>query len=61
MNSNPADSLEGVNLGNGWTVKEKIVRKPTSTGGCFSVGYKVVDSEGKVAFLKALDFSEALR
>lgn len=61
MNSNPADSLEGIKLGDGWTVKEKIVRKPTSTGGCFSVGYKVVDSGGKEAFLKALDFSEALR
>jgi len=61
MSNNPADSLEGVDLGNGWKVLEKITRKPNSTGGCFSIGYKVRDKEGREAFLKALDFSEALQ
>lgn len=61
VDSNPADCLEGRDLGNGWTVESKITRKPNSTGGCFSVGYKVKRTDGKIAFLKALDFSEALR
>jgi eukaryotic-like serine/threonine-protein kinase len=61
VDSNPADCLEGRDLGNGWTVESKITRKPNSTGGCFSVGYEVRSADGRMAFLKALDFSEALR
>jgi len=46
-------------LGNGWRVVEKVTKKPKSTGGAFSVGYKVKHADGREAFLKALDFSEA--
>lgn len=55
----PADSLENRDLGNGWAVKEKITRNKFSTGGHFSVGYTVLNSNGKAAFLKAFDFSSA--
>ena len=58
MGSTPADSLEGKDLGNGWKVTEKITKGPFSTGGCFSVGYKV-ENNGTHAYLKALDFSSA--
>ena len=59
MNS-AAELLEDLTLENGWVVKEKIpVNKNSSkvTGGNFSVGYKV-EKDGRVAFLKALDFSK---
>lgn len=59
MSKTPADSLDGLDLGNGWTVLEKITRKKISTGGHFSVGYRVQNKNGKEAFLKALDFSAA--
>ena len=58
MGQTPADSLDGKDLGNGWKVTEKITKGPFSTGGRFSVGYKV-EKDGKVAYLKALDFSAA--
>ena len=59
MASTPAHSLEGKELAKGWKVLKKITRKPISTGGKFSVGYRVVSEEGREAFLKALDFSAA--
>lgn len=60
MDSTPAHCLEGIELENGWRVIDKISRKLGSTGGKFSVGYRVEDKkDGKFAFLKALDFSAA--
>lgn len=58
MGQTPADSLDGKCLANGWIVVEKLTRAPFSTGGRFSVGYKV-EKEGVQAYLKALDFSAA--
>lgn len=58
MGQTPADSLDGKNLGNGWKITEKITKGPYSTGGRFSVGYKV-ENNGSQAYLKALDFSAA--
>ena len=55
----PAESLVGVDLGNGWHVDEMIRPIPESTGGHFSVGYKVSHSSGTSAFMKALDYSAA--
>jgi eukaryotic-like serine/threonine-protein kinase len=54
-----AELLEGIDLGNGWTVTTKVPRDPTSTGGNFSVSYFVEKLQGKSvrrAFLKALNF-----
>lgn len=55
MNVNPAFCLQGRVLDDGWEVLE-IHRRPIgSTGGHFSVGYKVRKGD-VVAYLKALDF-----
>lgn len=56
----PAEKLDGMALPNGWTVLAQINKKPGATGGHFSVGYKVRQDSGRVAFLKAIDFSGAL-
>lgn len=56
----PAERLEGLTLDDGWVVKKKLPKTQTSTGGTFSVGY-VVENNKRQAFLKALDFSSALR
>jgi serine/threonine protein kinase len=56
-----ADRLESLTLEGGWTVVERITPKTTATGGRFSVGYRVKDPSGKIAYLKALDFSEAFQ
>ena len=55
---NPAESLEGVELANGWKVKKIVKKKPHETGGHFSVCY-TVEKDSKEAFLKAFDFAEA--
>jgi len=46
-------------LDEGWTVDNIVERSPHSTGGFFSVGYLVRHTNGSVAFLKALDLSQA--
>jgi serine/threonine protein kinase len=56
-----AESLSGQTLPGGWQVAERIERPAVATGGNFSVGYRVRNSTGTVAFLKALDFSAALK
>lgn len=56
----PADQLLGKDLANGWTVTEKLVSSPDSTGGHFSTAYRVRSSTGKLAFLKAMDYDRAL-
>lgn len=57
----PAELLEGLTLAGGWTVGARVVPKPCSTGGNFSVQYAASrpGSGGTVerAFLKALDFT----
>lgn len=57
---NPAERLEGRVLQGGWQVVERLRRPPGATGGLFSVGYRVKNGAGEEAFLKALDFSDAL-
>ncbi|MCK4905363.1 hypothetical protein KAS42_03875 [bacterium] len=61
MENRPAFRLEGLELNEGWKVKELLKRPPTATGGYFSVSYRVVNNDGKEGFLKALDFSGALQ
>ena len=59
MNTNvPAEDLEGRVLNTGWTVTKKITKKVESaTGGNFSVCYEV-KKDGKVCFMKAIDFTK---
>lgn len=58
--SSPAQMLEGLTLQSGWKVTQRIVRSPTATGGNFSHGY-LVERNGQLGFLKAMDYSEAFR
>ena len=44
-------------LEGGWTVLDKIDRPYSSSGGNFSVGYRVHHKDGTEAFLKAIDLS----
>ncbi len=55
----PAECLVGLDLPGGWHVDSFVQRPSTSTGGKFSVGYVVENTEGRKAYLKALDFSSA--
>lgn len=55
----PAAYLEGRVLGNGWKVGPRITRDAEATGGFFSVTYEAVCSDGRTAFLKALNFHVA--
>lgn len=55
-----AERLSGLSLDGGWIVQEALPRPVGTTGGMFSVGYRVIDSQGGRAFLKALDYSAAL-
>ena len=55
----PAECLVGLDLEGGWHVESIIKRHPKSTGGNFSVGYLVSNTDGRQAYLKALDFAAA--
>ncbi len=60
--NNPAFQLLGKVLPGGWKVIERIKPSVYSTGGNFSVGYIVESTKsGEKAFLKALDYSRALK
>lgn len=52
--------LSGMTLPNGWRVLHRIELHEAATGGTFSCGYHVESPEGRQAFLKAMDYSEAL-
>ncbi len=54
----PASCLLGLMLDDGWKVISEIGRPQGASGGRFSHHY-LVEREGRRAFLKALDFSEA--
>jgi len=57
----PAEQLQGTKLDDGWVVQEQIPKTGFQTGGCFSCSYRVVGKDGKSAFLKAMDYSAALK
>lgn len=56
----PASKIRGVSLSGGWTA-DKELSGISDTGGNFSYGYQVSHTDGRKAFLKALDYSRALR
>ena len=57
----PAQQLTGKKLANGWTVVEEISRSKSATGGHFSTSYIVQSKTGTLAFLKAMDYEQALK
>jgi serine/threonine protein kinase len=57
----PRDQLKGLSLEGGWIVVEQLPRGQTDTGSNFSTGYIVESPSGQKYFLKAIDFSAALR
>jgi serine/threonine protein kinase len=57
---NPSELLQGTSLPGGWLVSRLLPRGSYHTGGHFSAQYKVVNSDGREAFLKAIDLSHAL-
>jgi eukaryotic-like serine/threonine-protein kinase len=58
----PAYSLDGLLLNNTWLVTKKLPKQPDHSGGNFSVGYLATNqNDGTQVFIKALDFSKALR
>lgn len=57
----PAHQLEGEALDDRWTVGAKIPQGPSATGAHLSVSYHAHHVDGRVAFLKALDYSAVLR
>jgi eukaryotic-like serine/threonine-protein kinase len=58
--THPAYFLTGINLPDDWTVLHQFTPAPSATGGNFSVGYEVENTDGHRGFLKALDLSSAL-
>lgn len=56
----PAENMAGLDLEGGWHV-DKIFKNEGGTGGYSSISYLVSNKQGKGAFLKALDFSEAMQ
>ena len=55
----PRSQLVGKTLVSGWTLVEKINSPPGSTGGNFGQGYRA-EMGDKIAFVKAIDFVDAL-
>ncbi|MDX8458187.1 serine/threonine-protein kinase [Mesorhizobium humile] len=50
--------LEGLDLRDGWRVIRNLPRNPNGSGGTFSNSY-LAEKNGRVAFVKAFDFSDA--
>src|SRR5574341_2097711 len=59
--SSPASQLEGLAVDGGWTIGPRLEKLPSQTGGNFSEGYVVSRNDGARAFLKALDYSRAMK
>jgi hypothetical protein len=57
----PASHLLDVELLNRWRVVERIAGGGGGSGGQFSHGYVVEDHEGRRGYLKAIDYSDALK
>jgi len=57
----PAEQLVGLTLPEGWKVITRTDRESLKTGGHFSCGYFVEREDGERAYLKALDYTKALK
>ena len=58
---NPAEMLQGLTLDSGWYVDQLLIRSSTQTGGTFSTSYRLTKADGSSAFMKAMDYEEALQ
>lgn len=56
MTENAAHMLTGLTLNGDWTVGSLIEKNGLDSGGFFSVGYKVKHKDGRIGYLKALDY-----
>jgi eukaryotic-like serine/threonine-protein kinase len=61
MPPSAAYKLTGLTLEGGWTVGKRLDGASNATGGMFSCGYVLSNAQGQTAFLKALDYTAALR
>lgn len=61
MSDVAAKRLVGQELEGGWKVISSVEKTGSQTGSYFSQGYLVENGRGERAFLKAMDFSEALK
>ena len=59
--ANASNKLAGLTLDGGWKVLRPVDLSGKTTGGHFSQGYIVENTDGRQGFLKALDYSRALR
>lgn len=57
----PRDRLLGKTLSGGWRVVAELTPCDEATGGYFSTSYIVQNADRQEAFLKAIDFTEALK
>ena len=57
--ANIAEELAGRVLEGNWMVGPKAETSKEQTGGNFSIGYQVINNDGRKGFLKVLDFSRA--
>jgi serine/threonine protein kinase len=55
----PKNQLTGLTLKSGWTLVERLDPSKNSTGGTFGTGYRATKGN-QVAFVKAIDFVDAL-
>ncbi len=56
----PHEALQDLNLPRGWQVIQRITPPEQHSGGNFSCGYVVQNSDGSTGYLKALDFFSRL-
>ena len=56
----PKHQMEGRKLPSGWTIVEQLKASNGSSGGTFGVGY-IATKGTEIAFVKVIDFVEALR
>lgn len=56
----PASLLTGQTLPSGWTLVQQLAKSPGGSGSNFCVGY-IAERKGQKAFVKAIDFVDALK
>ena len=57
---NLASNLVGKSI-NGWLVKDKLLKSLGTSGGNFSSGYVVEHTDGRKAFMKAINIAYAVQ